>query len=104
VQVAGIPFYAREDGVVKPPSNRGHRTMELELIEPAPFLTSHTAAPDRLADAINAALHPGMSVQQLRLGQIPLILPRFICNPPAGEGDRGRPRYIDGFSLVFRFG
>lgn len=46
-------LYARVDGVVE--DNRFH-LMELELIEPALFLSSHPAAPARFAEAIAGKL------------------------------------------------
>jgi hypothetical protein len=46
-------LYARIDAVV---DDGQFRLMELELIEPALFLVSHTAAPLRFADAIAAAV------------------------------------------------
>jgi glutathione synthase/RimK-type ligase-like ATP-grasp enzyme len=77
VQVVGPTLYARVDGVVNPdPTGDQFRIMELELIEPALFLTSHPAAAGRFADAIAAALQPEMQVRKLRLGQ----------NSPGGPG------------------
>ncbi len=53
MQAAGDALYARVDGVV---DQQCFRLMELELIEPMLFLTSHPAASGRFADAIAAAL------------------------------------------------
>lgn len=49
LQTVGPTLYARVDGVVE--DNRFH-LMELELIEPMLFLSSHPGAPARFADAI----------------------------------------------------
>ena len=54
VQAVNRPLYARVDGVVD--QDRQFRIMELELIEPALFLAYHSAAPERFADAIAAAI------------------------------------------------
>jgi len=54
VQAVAPTLYARVDGVVDHQSQ--FRIMELELIEPALFLSSHPAAPERFADAIANAL------------------------------------------------
>ena len=57
VQVAGDTLYARVDGVVdQGPNQELFRLMELELIEPALFLTSHPPAAGRFADTIAAAV------------------------------------------------
>jgi hypothetical protein len=57
VQVVQPTLYARVDGIVdRVDSQDQFRIMELELIEPALFLTSHPAAADRFADAIVAAV------------------------------------------------
>jgi hypothetical protein len=53
VQAVTPTLYARVDGVV---NQAQFRIMELELIEPALFLSSHPAAPERFADAIANAL------------------------------------------------
>jgi glutathione synthase/RimK-type ligase-like ATP-grasp enzyme len=53
LQTVATTLYARVDGVV---DEGTFRIMELELLEPALFLGSHTQAPDRLADAIAKAL------------------------------------------------
>ncbi len=53
VQSVAPTLYARVDGVV---DEGQFRLMELELIEPALFLSEHKAAPPRFADAINQAL------------------------------------------------
>ena len=55
VQALTPTLYARVDGIVDRVHNQGQFCiMELELIEPALFLTSHPAAADRFADAIVA--------------------------------------------------
>jgi glutathione synthase/RimK-type ligase-like ATP-grasp enzyme len=57
VQAVEHTLYARVDGVVDRMSNKAQfRIMELELIEPALFLTSHPAAAERFADAIATAV------------------------------------------------
>jgi hypothetical protein len=57
VQAVGPSLYARVDGVVDRARDQDQfRIMELELIEPALFLTSDPAATDRFADAIVATL------------------------------------------------
>jgi glutathione synthase/RimK-type ligase-like ATP-grasp enzyme len=57
LQAAGNTLYARVDGVVDQTPNREcFRLMELELIEPMLFLTSHPAATHRFADAIAGAV------------------------------------------------
>ncbi|HXM21161.1 MAG TPA: hypothetical protein VN948_07850 [Terriglobales bacterium] len=69
VQAVGDMLYARVDGVVRrAPHADQFRIMELELIEPALFLTSHPAAADRFADAIAAALQPEMQARKIPLG------------------------------------
>jgi glutathione synthase/RimK-type ligase-like ATP-grasp enzyme len=53
VQAVEPTLYARVDGIVDRTRNEDQfRIMELELIEPALFLTSHSAAADRFADVI----------------------------------------------------
>jgi hypothetical protein len=55
VQGLAPTLYARVDGIFDRVHGQGQFCiMELELIEPALFLTSHPAAADRLADAIVA--------------------------------------------------
>ncbi|MGA9964071.1 MAG: hypothetical protein WBQ10_02615 [Terriglobales bacterium] len=57
VQAVPPTLYGRVDGIVdRVDSQDQFRIMELELIEPALFLTSHSAAADRFADAIVAAV------------------------------------------------
>jgi hypothetical protein len=57
VQAVPPTLYARVDGIVdRVDSQDQFRIMELELIEPALFLTSHPAAADRFADAIVTAV------------------------------------------------
>ncbi len=57
VQAVGQTLYARVDGIVDRVSNEHlFRIMELELIEPALFLSSHPSAADRFADAIAGAI------------------------------------------------
>jgi hypothetical protein len=57
VQAVPPTLYARVDGIVDRVDNQDQfRIMELELIEPALFLTSHPAAADRFADAIATAV------------------------------------------------
>jgi glutathione synthase/RimK-type ligase-like ATP-grasp enzyme len=61
-------LYARVDGVVDQARNEDQfRIMELELIEPALFLTFHPAATERFADAIAAAVQLGMQLRKERL-------------------------------------
>jgi glutathione synthase/RimK-type ligase-like ATP-grasp enzyme len=56
VRAVGDTLYARVDGVVDRARNEHQfRIMELELIEPALFLSSHPAATSRFADAIATA-------------------------------------------------
>jgi hypothetical protein len=55
VQAVEQTLYARVDGVVDHHQAQ-FRIMELELIEPALFLTSHPAAAERFADAIAAVV------------------------------------------------
>jgi glutathione synthase/RimK-type ligase-like ATP-grasp enzyme len=66
VQPIAPTLYARVDGVVDHDQSQ-FRIMELELIEPALFLTSDPAAADRFADAIAAALQTKMQVRQMGL-------------------------------------
>lgn len=54
LQAVEPTLYARVDGVVE--DNRFH-LMELELIEPALFLSSHPDAPERFAEAIAGKLN-----------------------------------------------
>jgi hypothetical protein len=57
------------DGVVDRVRNEDQfRIMELELIEPALFLTSHPAAADRFADAIATAVQLKTQAGKERLG------------------------------------
>jgi glutathione synthase/RimK-type ligase-like ATP-grasp enzyme len=57
VQAVGPSLYARVDGVVDRARDQDQfRIMELELIEPALFLTFHPAAAGRFADAIAAVV------------------------------------------------
>jgi len=57
LQAAGGALYARVDGVIdRVPAPNAFRLMELELIEPMLFLTSHPQATNRFADAIAAAV------------------------------------------------
>jgi hypothetical protein len=63
VQAVEQTLYARVDGVVDRMSNKAQfRIMELELIEPALFLTAHPAAADRFADAIAAVVRPSTRI------------------------------------------
>jgi glutathione synthase/RimK-type ligase-like ATP-grasp enzyme len=55
IQTVAPTLYARVDGVVDHDRSQ-FRIMELELIEPALFLTSHPPAAERFADAIAAAV------------------------------------------------
>jgi glutathione synthase/RimK-type ligase-like ATP-grasp enzyme len=56
VRAAGDPLYARVDGVIDRVRDEDQfRIMELELIEPALFLTSHPTAAVCFADAIATA-------------------------------------------------
>jgi glutathione synthase/RimK-type ligase-like ATP-grasp enzyme len=58
-------LYARVDGVVDQARNEDQfRIMELELIEPALFLTFHPAATERFADAIAAVVQLGMQLRK----------------------------------------
>jgi glutathione synthase/RimK-type ligase-like ATP-grasp enzyme len=66
VQTIAPALYARVDGVVDHHQCQ-FRIMELELIEPALFLTSDPAAADRFADAIAAALQTKMQVRKMGL-------------------------------------
>jgi glutathione synthase/RimK-type ligase-like ATP-grasp enzyme len=53
VESVDATLYARVDGVI----DQGQfRLMELELIEPAVFLSEHQAAPARFAEAIAQAM------------------------------------------------
>jgi glutathione synthase/RimK-type ligase-like ATP-grasp enzyme len=53
VEAVAVTLYARVDGVL---DEGKFRLMELELIEPALFLSEHQAAPARFADAIDHRL------------------------------------------------
>jgi hypothetical protein len=69
VRAVGDTLYARVDGVVdRTPNEECFRIMELELIEPTLFLTSHPAAAVRLAEVIAAAVQLEMQVRKERLG------------------------------------
>jgi glutathione synthase/RimK-type ligase-like ATP-grasp enzyme len=69
VRAVGETLYARVDGVVDRARNEDQfRIMELELIEPALFLTSHPQATDRFADAIASVMQLGTQVRKERLG------------------------------------
>jgi glutathione synthase/RimK-type ligase-like ATP-grasp enzyme len=69
VRAVGDTLYARVDGVVDRARNEDQfRIMELELIEPALFLTSHSQATNRFADAIAKAVQLGTRVRKERLG------------------------------------
>jgi hypothetical protein len=69
VRAAGTTLSARVDGVVgRTRYEDQFRVMELELIEPALFLTSHPQATDRFADAIASAVQPATQVRKDRLG------------------------------------
>jgi len=58
VRAIGDTLYARVDGVVDRAGNEDQfRIMELELIEPCLFLTSHPSATGRFAEAITAVSH-----------------------------------------------
>jgi glutathione synthase/RimK-type ligase-like ATP-grasp enzyme len=62
VEAVEHPLYARVDGVVDRMSNKAQfRIMELELIEPALFLTGHPAAAERFADAISTVVRSSSS-------------------------------------------
>ncbi len=58
-------LYARVDGVIdRIPNQAQFRIMELELIEPALFLTSHAEAAERFADAIANAVQSRVAVNR----------------------------------------
>jgi glutathione synthase/RimK-type ligase-like ATP-grasp enzyme len=58
-------LYARVDGVIdRVPNEAQFRIMELELIEPALFLTSHAEAADRFADTIANAVQSRASADR----------------------------------------
>jgi glutathione synthase/RimK-type ligase-like ATP-grasp enzyme len=67
IRTVGYTLYARVDGVVDRARNEDlFRIMELELIEPALFLTSHSAATGRFADVIAEAVRSRESFRQDR--------------------------------------
>jgi glutathione synthase/RimK-type ligase-like ATP-grasp enzyme len=69
VRIIGDTLYARVDGVTDRTGNQDmFRIMELELIEPALFLTSHPEATGRFADAIATAVPLGRQVRKELLG------------------------------------